>query len=318
MHFNLESIPLAQINAADTTYRITTAKRGDNLINSITAIGLMCPPIIIPETAGYRTIAGFKRIEACRDLGWTHLKVRLLPVDSDERTLVMWAIADNSLQRPLNLIESSRALNLLSKVTVDTRHLSKCAAILSLPSNPEMITKLISLSTMATGIQRGVESGDLTLAMALELDQFDPHVSEALAQIFIDLRLGLNRQRELMSLLFEIAKREDRSIDSLLVEKEVKQIIDNDRLNNPQKNRQLRELFYKRRFPAISKRSARFDDLVKALRLESGVKLTPPVNFEGTSYTLSISFDRIDQLGQRAKCLDVLKRSDTLKKFMAE
>jgi hypothetical protein len=318
MHFNLESIPLAQINAADTTYRITTAKRGDNLINSIAAIGLMSPPIIFPDIVGYRTIAGFRRIEACRDLGWTHLKVRLLPVDCDEETLVKWAIADNSLQRPLNLIESSRALNLLAKVTADARHLSKCAAILALPSNPEMITKLISLITMATTIQRGVESGDLTLAMALEIDQLDRHTGEALAQIFIDLRLGLNRQRELMSLLFEIAKREDRSIEALLAEKEVKKIIDNEGLNNPQKSGQLRNLLYKRRYPAISERSIRFDDLVNALHLGRGVKLSPPVNFEGTSYTLSIAFDGIDQLDKRAKCLEVLKRSEMLKKFMAE
>ena len=318
MHFNLESIPLAHINAADTTYRITTAKHGDNLINSIAAIGLMSPPIVYPDNTGYRIIAGFRRIEACRDLGWTHIKVRLLPVECDEMTLIMWAIADNSLQRPLNLIESSRSLNLLSKITVDARHLSKCAAILSLPANPEMITKLISLITMATAIQRGVESGDLTLAMALQLDQLAPHTGEALALMFIDLRLGLNRQRELMSLLFEITKREDRSIDALLVEKEVKQIIDNEGLDNPQKSRQLRDLLHKRRYPAISEKSARFDGLVKALHLGSGVKLTPPVNFEGTSYSLSITFDRIDQLEQRAKCLEVLKQSDTLKKFMGE
>ena len=318
MHFNIESIPLAHINAADTTYRITTAKRGDNLIHSIAAIGLMSPPIVYPVTADYRIIAGFRRIEACRDLGWTHLTARLLPVECDELTLVKWAIADNSLQRPLNLIESSRSLNLLSKITVDARHLSKCAAILSLPANPEMITKLISLITMATAIQRGVESGDLTLAMALELDQLAPHTGEALARMFIDLRLGLNRQRELMSLLFEIAKREDRSIDALLAEKEVKQIIDNEGLDNPQKSRQLRDLLHRRRFPSISEKLARFDGLVKALRLGSGVNLTPPVNFEGTSYTLSIAFDGIDQLEQRANCLEVLKRGDTLKKFMAE
>ena len=318
MHFKLESIPIAQINAADTTYRITTAKRGDNLKNSIAAIGLMSPPIVHSDTAGYRTIAGFRRIEACRDLGWTHIKARLLPFECDELTLVMCAIADNSLQRPLNLLESSRSLNLLSKVTVDARHLGKHAAILSLPANPEMMAKLVSLITMATTIQRGVESGDLTLAMALELEQLGPHTSEALAQIIIDLRLGLNRQRELMSLLFEIAKRENRSIDELLEEEKIKQIIENENLNNPQKSKQLRELIYKRRYPAISEKSARFDDLVKALRLGSGVKLTPPVNFEGTSYTLSIAFDGIEQLWQRAKCLEVLKRSDTLKKFMAE
>jgi ParB family chromosome partitioning protein len=318
MHFKEKSISLAHICAEDSTYRITTARRSDDLKVSIAAMGLIHPPIFQRSTAGYRIISGFRRIEAIRDLGQTDLKACLLPADCSESTRVRLAIADNSLQRPLNLLESSRALNLLSRIAVDESHLSEMAAVLSLPDNPAMIAKIISLNTMAAPIQMGVESGALTLAMALELDRFDVNIAESLARTFIDLRLGLNRQRELLTLLNEIAKREDRPIDAVLAEEDIRKIIDNDDLDNPRKSRQLRALLYQRRYPAISEKSQRFNGMVKSMRLGDGVKLIPPGNFEGTTYTLSITFDRIDHLMGRGKCLETLGQSDALKSFLED
>ena len=318
MRFNEESISLAHICAADATYRITTTDSIDDLKKSIAGIGLIHSPILHPTTAGYRIVAGFRRIEALRALGRVTLQARLLPDDSDESTRVNLAIADNSLQRALNPIESSRALNLLSSVAVDERHLIQMAAALSLPNNPALMAKHMTLTSMPAAVQHGVVSGELPLSMALELKKFDTKTAESLARIFTELRLGLNRQRELLTLLHEIAMREDRSIDALLVGSDVRGIIDNADLDNVRKSGRLRALLFRRRYPAISARAARFNDLVKALRLGSGVKLSPPGNFEGTVYTLSIYFDRKAQLVDRGKCIETLIRSDALGKFLEE
>jgi ParB family chromosome partitioning protein len=318
MRFNEESISLAHICAADATYRITTAESSDDLKKSIAVLGLIHSPILHPTAAGYRIIAGFRRIEALRALGRVSLKARFLPDGSDESTRVNLAIADNSLQRALNPIESSRALNLLSSVAVDERHLIQMAAALSLPNNPTLMTKLMTLTSMPAAVQHGVLSGELPLSMALELKKFDAMTAETLARIFTDLRLGLNRQRELLTLLHEIAMREDRSIDALLGDSEVRGIVENANLDNARKSGQLRVLLFRWRYPAISERETRFKDLLKALHLGSGVKLIPPGNFEGTTYTLSITFDRIAQLMERGRSLEALDRSDALRKFLEE
>jgi len=318
MRFNEDSIPLADICESDSTYRVTTATTIDDLTDSIAVIGLIHPPILQRENSGYRIVSGFRRIAASRALGQKTIQTRLLPDDSDESTRVYLAIADNSLQRSLNLIESSRALNLLSRVTNDEHHLVEMAAVLTLPKNPAMIARLLPLTAMPTAIQAEVVSEGLPLSMALELDTFDIKTAEKLARIFTDLRLGLNRQRELLTHLREIAKREDRSIDAILADDEVRGITDNVDLGSVQKSGQLRALLYRWRYPSIAERSAQFNDLVKAMRLGSGIKLTPPIHFEGTAYTLSITFERFDQLADRGKSLKILRQSDALKKFLKE
>ena len=319
MHFSEETISLADIFDADLTYRITTASNIDELTHSLAVIGLIHPPILqrIPSS-GYRIVAGFRRVAATRSLGLMPIRALVLPDDSDTAMCVKLAIGDNSLQRPLNLIESSRALNLLHRIAVDEQHLIEMAAGLSLPDNPAKIAKLITLSSLPETIQNGVQEGHLTLSMALELNAHDIDTAEALARIFTDLRLGLNRQRELLTHLFEIAKRKDRSISDVLAADEIRQIIDNDEYDRGQKSLHLKEILNRWRFPAISEKISRFQELVKKLRLGRGVGLLPPKNFEGTAYTLSITFDRFEQLGERGQCLNVLMQSAALKKFLEE
>ena len=318
MRFNEESISLVDICESDSTYRVTTTSSIVALTDSIAAIGLMHPPILQRTEIGYRIVTGFRRIEASRMLGQSIVQTRLLPDDSDESTRVYLAIADNSLQRSLNLIESSRALNLLSRVANDEHHLTEMAAVLSLPKNPTMIAKLMPLAVMPALIRAAVVSEDLPLSMALELDTLDVKTAEKMARIFIDLRLGLNRQREVLTHLYEIAKREDRSIGDVLDEDDVSGITDNAALDSAKKSVHLRALLYQRRYPSIAEKSARFNDLVKTLRLGSGIKLIPPNNFEGTAYTLSITFDRWDQLEDRGNSLEILRRSGDMKKFLME
>jgi hypothetical protein len=89
-------------------------------------------------------------------------------------------------------------------------------------------------------------------------------------------------------------------------------------LERSQKAGQLRSLLRRRRYPVMSAATARFQDLVRDLNLGPGVQLIPPGNFEGTTYTLAITFDRLDQLRDRSLQIEDLLRSQTLRAFLEE
>ena len=72
------------------------------------------------------------------------------------------AVAVNALARPLNLIEQSRALRLLSKHCPDKRLFTQSAATAGLPDNPVMIEKLLSLDGIAPVIRQGIFTGCCT------------------------------------------------------------------------------------------------------------------------------------------------------------
>jgi ParB family chromosome partitioning protein len=318
MHFNEQSLSLESLHLRDTRYRITTSDAIDKLKNSIAALGVLDPPIVSQKAGGYQIVAGFRRIDACRLLGRYDIRARVLPTDIDDSTCVRLAIADNSLQRPLNLIETARALNLLAGVAADEMELSRQAAVLTLPDNPSLMRKIMSLTTLPAGLQNRLAAGEWAMAMALELKRLDSATAESLGRLFADLKLGLNRQRELLSLLTEIARREEMTVSELLTDPALRNLLSAPDLERSQKAGQLRSLLRRRRYPVMSAATARFQDLVRDLNLGPGVQLIPPGNFEGTTYTLAITFDRLDQLRDRSLQIEDLLRSQTLRAFLEE
>jgi len=315
MRFNEQSLPLISLQLEDTVYRITTSDVIDKLKDSIAALGVLDPPILRKKAGAYQIVAGFRRIDACRLLGRSDLRARVLPADTDDSTCVRLAIADNSLQRPLNLIETARALNLLAGVAADETDLSRQAAGLALPGNPSLMRKIMSLTTLPAGLQTRLAAGELAMAMALELKRLDSATAESLGRLFADLKLGLNRQRELVSLLTEIARREKITISELLNEPALQNLLSAPEIERSQKAGELRSLLRRRRYPVMSAATAGFQDLVRHLNLGPGVQLIPPGNFEGTTYTLAITFDRLDQLRDRSLQIENLLRSQSLRAF---
>jgi len=315
MRFNEQSLPLKSLQLEDTVYRITTSDVIDKLKDSIAALGVLDPPILRKKAGAYQIVAGFRRIDACRLLGRSDLRARVLPTDTDDSTCVRLAIADNSLQRPLNLIETARALNLLAGVAADETDLSRQAAGLALPGNPSLMRKIMSLTTLPAGLQTRLAAGELAMAMALELKRLDSATAESLGRLFADLKLGLNRQRELVSLLTEIARREKITISELLNEPALQNLLSAPEIERSQKAGELRSLLRRRRYPVMSAATAGFQDLVRHLNLGPGVQLIPPGNFEGTTYTLAITFDRLDQLRDRSLQIENLLRSQSMRAF---
>lgn len=315
MRFENKTIALAGVRLDDATYRITTAVGCDDLKPSIASLGIIHPPILRRIGETYRIVSGFRRIEACRLLNEVNINAWLLPDAIDELTCARLAVADNSLQRPLNLIETSRALNLLA-AAAGSEHFSRLAAELHLPDNPELIRKIMALDALPPALKSGVMNADISLTMALELNRMETGVGETLALLFGELNLGLNRQRELLTLLTEIAQREEKPIGALLAEPDIRNVWTAADLDRAQKAARLRTLLKRRRYPAISDTAERFQTLVGRLNLDSGVTLTPPGHFEGTTYTLTISFDRLEQLAERARRLPALAQNQQLRRFL--
>ena len=213
-----DTVSLTDIDTQDTTYRITTCNQMEDLLDTIPSLGLLHPPVLIENTSGYAVVSGFRRIAACRQLGWKSVSARIHSADQDRFQIAQLAIADNSLQRPLNLIETSRALNLLMDTSPNRQQLEKAALALGLPVNPSMVMKVQQLCRLAIPIQEGILSDTISLSMALELGKVDAKDAEMLVALFNRLQLGLNKQRELLLLVSEIAKREDISIQQLIDE----------------------------------------------------------------------------------------------------
>jgi ParB-like chromosome segregation protein Spo0J len=290
------TVSLTDIDTQDATYRITTRNQLQDLLGSISYLGLLHQPVLIENRSGYGVVCGFRRIAACRQLGWKSLGAKIHPANQDRFQIARLAIADNSLQRPLNLIETARSLNLLANTSPDRQQMEMAAQALGLPVNPSLAAKVQQLCRLAMPIQQGILSESINLAMALELGKMDARDAEVLVALFDRLKLGLNKQRELLLLVTEIAEREDTAIRELIGEQPLQDILHNVDLDRAIQRQRIRSLLRQRRYPTITEAEANYQKQVRQLKLSKQIKLIPPRDFEDSTYTMTLHFQNRQEL----------------------
>jgi hypothetical protein len=200
----------------------------------------------------------------------------------------------------------------------DEEILTETASKLGLPSDSGQIRKIKKIGDLDTSIQEGILANTISLAMATELAKLEPNAGIALTQIFTRLKIGLNRQRELMMLLNEIAQRENSTIGNLLNEHVIQHVLDDHNLDRAQKRRQIQEYLKQRRFPAMSRTKNEFKKQIKKLQLGNQISLTPPKDFEGSNYTLKLTFSSLSELEELRGRLDRIIQSKGLSEFLAK
>ena len=306
MQFKEETVPFSAIDTDDSFYRITTDTATADLSRSIEMVGLLNPPFLSRQPYGYRIVSGFRRINSCQRLGWSKVKAKVLAPIQPVVDCIHLAVADNTFQRPLNLIEISRCVGLIRSVIADDRLLLNTAIQLGLPNNLSFLKKVEGLHHLSEPIQEGILCESISLAMALNLAQLKEDDAVGFAEIFNTLKLSLNKQREILTLVQEIAARENMPIRELLTEKEIKDLILGDPIDRAENTRILRQYLKRRRFPEITRAETGFAKCVKNLKLGSSIKLVPPKHFEGSHYTLQLDFEDLNDLKDHKSTLDKL------------
>ncbi len=311
---------LDRIDTRRTPYRITTPRDLTPLRRSIEAVGLMCPPLLLgEETAGppCTVVFGHRRIAACRELGWTRIPARMArPAEMGTLDRVRLAVTDNALQRPLDPLETSRALALLAACVEDPEALAAEAGRLNLPAARAVIDKMTPLCRLPEPVREALVGGVISLSMAEELQGFpEPEASE-LVRIFTALGMGLNRQREFIGLVKEIAPRASVDVMAVLASPAVAEVLGDADMDRNRKSREIRRRLRRWRYPAITRAEERYAELSAALGLGTGARLLPPRDFEGTVYTLQLPFETPDQLENHLKKIENLPKSPVLEAIL--
>jgi len=310
-----KTVKLSFIDSEDVTFRITTEADIKDLTDSINNVGLLNPPFLIENKDHYTIVCGFRRTESCRRLGWSHIEARILDSDTKRLECVKLAITDNAFQRPLNLIEKSRSINMLSSFFKDDSSLAKELSTVGLPENLSIINKIKNLCHLSQPIQDGILSNTISLSMALEFVKLGQGAGEDFLKLFVLLKLSLNKQREIITLINEIAHRDNISIQKVL--QSLEKILHDENFDRNQKTRKIRVYLKQRRFPAITSVEKAFEKHVDELKLGKGSKLIPPKNFEGTNYALSLYFNSLNELKEHKATLDKIVQDPGLAAILA-
>ena len=297
-------------------FRITARPDDEALVCSIETVGLIHAPLLLTTESGFMIVSGFKRIEACRRLGFETITAMVLKSGLSMLECAKLAIADNKSQRELNGVEISHALNLLSGAIEEADHLSRIAESLGLPSDPRAIKKIRSVTQLPESLQKGIIAQRIALPVAFELGNLEADSANYLSRIFMDLNLSINRQREILTWIKDISAREGISIRDVLEENGLREIFFQNESDHCETAKQMRIYLKKRRFPSICRKEEAFNSYTKSLKLPKNVKLIAPDHFEGMAYTLQLSFKNMGELKSCRRAFDkVLGHPDTRSVF---
>lgn len=272
----LKSVPLDRINLQDDSFRITTRADIEELLISMRHEGLLNLPLVIRNDSAFIVVSGFRRIAAYQKLGHKKIDVRVLRPDQSALDCLRLAIADNAFQRPLNLIETSRSLQKLSAILNNNKQLIETASILCLPTNPSIIQKVKDLCLLPWPIQSAILDETISLSMAVELGSLETGNAIAFAQLFNQLKLSLNKQREIVTLVKEIAERDGIFIEQVMERKKIYKILSCKDLDRGQMGREIRSVIRQERFPRLVAAENIFEVYRKKLKLGNDIKLVPP------------------------------------------
>jgi ParB family chromosome partitioning protein len=296
MGYDFRLIPLERVDTADHTFRITTTIDKDELIASIREFGVLQPVVLVDHGPVYQMVSGFRRVDACHRLRLDHVPARILPPDTAPSECAGIAIADNTCQRSLNVVEQSRAYGLIRQFAANRQARRAMAQSVGLPDSQAAMTRIAPVADMSTTLHDAILRGNIALPVALQIIRLDTNDANAMIGLFQTVAAGLNVQRELFDLLSDISRRDGITIATLLEQILVAAAPTDTDAPSPQHLNQLRQILKKKRYPALSLAESDFRQAVKSLSLDTRVKIEPPRFFEGRSFRISLTVETREQL----------------------
>jgi hypothetical protein len=127
--------------------------------------------------------------------------------------------------------------------------------------------------------------------------------SESALDDFINAhRFTSQTKRELMEWIPEIAFRENISVDDVVSSEAIQFILQNPKLNAPQKHQKIRDEMYKKRFPEFSKLRDRWKKIAASANPNpSKIQFIPSPGFEKKRLEIKLTVENTDE------ALEVLK-----------
>jgi hypothetical protein len=312
----IEQIDIQKIDLQDPFYQISNQNQLNLLCQSIQQMGVMHPPLLQCKGIKYRIICGFQRIFACKEMGKDVISSRVVKSDTPQHICAKWAVVDNTSQRMLTPLEQSRALTLIETTLPEHSSIHAVAQQIGLPATARAIQQIRPLCHMMQSIQQGIANEYIAIPIAHEITQLPENDAYCFAQLFENLCVGINIQRELLTTCTEIGKRDNKSITDILNSEPVQTIMEKYADDRKQRIHYIRSCLKELRYPHFSKLQQQVETAIKNLKLDQQTRLVPPPYFENNIWSLQIRFNTKSELNH---CLaDVSSKTDKINKIIEQ
>jgi ParB-like chromosome segregation protein Spo0J len=262
------------------------------LMRSIEEFGLINRPIVTMEgEGGVEVVAGYRRILALKSLKWKKVPCRDIS-DSGLSPLqrLLFNLYDNLATRQFNDVEKGMILKRLIPHIPREEILEDYMPLLGLPSHESTLHIFLGLQDLENHFKESLLKKRISIQAIKMLLGLDPDSRSAIHDWILMIKLNFNQQIQFIECTIDISLRERKAIAEILREKQISALLEDEKLNKPQKAKLVLDLLRSRRFPSLSRSEKAFQEKVSSLGFPEGVKVRHPPFFEGSDYRLEILF----------------------------
>ena len=246
-----QTIDCAQLDFDDTTFLMSYPLQAPKVIASVGTIGVL-QPIIVSGCAchgKYQIVAGFRRAYACREIGLPAIQANIHPMEPDARlSAFLMALYENLAHRQFNEIEKSLILHKLLH-EFECPHdeiLQGYMPALQLAPNEKVLDIYLKLLDFEEDLKQYIAKHEMPLTILEMLTTLSDADRRAVFTLISRLKIGLNKLKELLTDLDEIALRDDCTLHQILNDNTLQHIMNDEKLPGPQKIEQIRQFIRKK------------------------------------------------------------------------
>jgi len=172
----LESVELRMIRPSKVVLRRESGQMA-GLMLSIQDKGLLEPIIVRPAGDGFEVVAGMRRFEACRRLGWRRIPAHV--VELDDREAFEVSLLENIQRETLNPIEEARAFK---DYVEEFGYGGETELAKKIGKSQEYVSRRIGLLSLPQGVQDQIMRRRIAPSVAQELTLLNDEEAEEMAE----------------------------------------------------------------------------------------------------------------------------------------
>lgn len=316
------TIECSQINFDSTYFLMSYPPKSEKILKSVGAIGVV-QPILVSECSyqgKYQIIAGFRRAYACCELGLETVNVNIYPVDPENRVAAFsLVLLENASHRTFNNVEKSLILTKLLGQFQCRREdvIQNYMPILELAPTGKVLDTYLKIFDFEEGLKHYIATHEVPMSVFEILANLSPEDRRAMFTLVSTLKLGVNKIKELLTDLDEIALRDNCPIHQVLSDTHIQEILTQKKYSGPQKAEQVRRIIREKRYPHLTSLEHKYKKQLKQLHLPHSLRLQTDRFFEDDTLSATFRFQTPEQLKTTAEHLLKLAQMPELKEFFS-
>ncbi len=289
----------------------------EELNTSIRSIGMNHPPVLSLAGDAYQVITGHRRIKICRMQNQDQLSAYILETPLEPSAAIRFNLIDNLQHRVYTDIEKAAILEKLNGVeATDEEIIKEYMPLLGLQRSKKLFLDYLSIKTFNFNLRQLLHDLRVPAKVWSLIGEWTEEDLSAVEKDFSILKPGINKWRDLLELVDELARIEKSTPASILNAESTQAILMMGDLQSHEKYDRIHRQLKIRRNPIMSDLQKKVAMLLDAMALGPQTKIRALDSFEEGEIRIEIRVRNQEKLIAEIEKLDHAARTDAMKKLI--